>query len=97
MMMAALHLATAAAAPATAVWGEEPMKLSSTGPSSTLPSFFFMAQGEEGGDLWTGYNFSGGVGEVRGLACARPACAWRVLTRVLVASLGYAAPALYGA
>jgi hypothetical protein len=48
--------------PATVSWGKEPMKLSSTGPSSTLPAFFFMAKNEEGGDIWTGYNYTGGVG-----------------------------------
>lgn len=48
------------ASPATVAWGTEPMKLSSTGPSSTLPSFFFMAKGEEGGSLWTSFNYTGG-------------------------------------
>jgi hypothetical protein len=48
MMSASLGLAAAlATAPpprnATAQWGKEPMKLSPTGPQSTLPSFFFMA------------------------------------------------------
>lgn len=51
---------TVTVASATVAWGTEPMKLSSTGPSSTLPSFFFMAGGEEGGSLWTSYNYSGG-------------------------------------
>ena len=34
--------------------GTEPMKLSSTGPSSTLPSFLFMAGAEEGGSCTAG-------------------------------------------
>ena len=44
-------------------WGKEPVKLSSTGPSSTLPAFLFMAEGEEGGNLWTGFGFDGGRGK----------------------------------
>lgn len=48
---------------ATWAWGTERMKLSSTGPSSTLPAFFFMARSEEGGALWGGYNFTGGRGD----------------------------------
>eukprot|EP00947_MAST-08B_sp_MAST-8B-sp1_P005888 g5888.t1 len=35
------------------------MKLSSTGPQSTLPSFFFMAGGEEGGSLFGGVGWTG--------------------------------------
>ena len=42
--------------------GTEPMKLSSTGPSSTLPSFLFMAGAEEGGSLYGGFGFTGGKG-----------------------------------
>lgn len=45
---------------AKVAWGTEPMKLSTTGPSSTLPSFFFMAGGEEGGSLWSSFNYTGG-------------------------------------
>ena len=48
---------------ATLKWGTEPIKVSSTGPSSTLPSFFFMAGGEEGGSMYTGYGFDGGRGK----------------------------------
>lgn len=47
----------------TVTMGKEPMKLSSTGPDYTLPSFFFMAGSEEGGALYGGYNYSGGLGE----------------------------------
>ena len=36
---------------ATAAWGKETMKVSSTGPSNTLPSFYFMAKAEEGGNV----------------------------------------------
>eukprot|EP00944_MAST-04C_sp_MAST-4C-sp1_P004738 g4738.t1 len=39
------------------------MKLSSTGPDSTLPTFFFMAGAEEGGGLYDGYGYTGGRGE----------------------------------
>eukprot|EP01084_Bolivina_argentea_P150117 262158_1 len=46
----------------TVSWGTEPMKLSSTGPQSTLPNFFFMAGGEEGGSLYGGYGYKGGHG-----------------------------------
>ena len=45
---------------ATVSWGTERIKVSETGPSSTLPSFFFMATDEEGGGLYTGYNYTGG-------------------------------------
>ena len=38
------------------------MKLSSTGPDSTLPTFFFMAGAEEGGGLYDGYGYTGGRG-----------------------------------
>lgn len=48
---------------ATASWGIELIKVSSTGPSSTLPYFFFMASNEEGGSLYTGYNYTGGRGD----------------------------------
>ena len=48
-------------------WGKEPMKLSSTGPDSTLPTFFFMAGAEEGGGLYDGYGYTGGRGEPRHL------------------------------
>lgn len=43
------------------------MRLSSTGPQSTLPSFFFMAGGEEGGSIFAGsYDppYTGGTGTV---------------------------------
>ena len=46
---------------ATVSKGTEPMKMSSTGPQSTLPSFLFMAGGEEGGSLWGGFGFQGWV------------------------------------
>ena len=62
---AATTTSTAAAGTTTVSWGKEHMKLSSTGPSSTLPSFFFMAKSEEGGDLWTGFNYTGGLGAAR--------------------------------
>ena len=39
---------------ATVKWGKEPIKVSSTGPDSTLPNFFFMAGGEEGGSMFDG-------------------------------------------
>ena len=48
---------------ATVSWGVERIRVSSTGLSSTLPNFFFMASDEEGGSLYTGYNFTGGRGE----------------------------------
>jgi len=51
------------AAAATISMGKEGMKMSSTGPDSTLPSFFFMAGAEEGGSLFSGYGFKGGRGE----------------------------------
>ena len=64
-MMFTAAIAASASPPATVAWGKEPMRLSSTGPSSTLPAFFFMAGSEEGGDLWTGYNYTGGLGTPR--------------------------------
>ena len=51
--------ATKSSSPATVSKGTEPMKMSSTGPQSTLPSFLFMAGGEEGGSLWGGFGFQG--------------------------------------
>ena len=59
LLLAALH---GVRATTTVAWGKEPMKYSSTGPSSTLASYFFMAKSEEGGDIWTGFNYSGGRG-----------------------------------
>ena len=47
---------------ATVKWGKEPIKVSSTGPDSTLPNFFFMAGGEEGGSMFDGYGYTGGKG-----------------------------------
>ena len=38
-----------AAGAGAAGWGTEPMKVSTTGPSNLLPSYFFMAGAEEGG------------------------------------------------
>merc|ERR1719149_359163 len=35
------------------------MKMSSTGPSDTLPSFAFMQHNEEGGGLFGGFGWSG--------------------------------------
>jgi hypothetical protein len=49
-------------ATATVARDTEPMKVSSTGPSNTLPSFFFMAGGEEGGSLYGGFGYKGGRG-----------------------------------
>eukprot|EP00948_MAST-09A_sp_MAST-9A-sp1_P004201 g4201.t1 len=46
-------------------WGKEPMIMSSTGPDSTLPNFFFQAGAEEGGQIFAGYGFEGGSGEPR--------------------------------
>ena len=44
-------------------WGTEPIKVSSTGPDSTLPNFLFMAGGEEGGNIWGGaFEYDGGTG-----------------------------------
>eukprot|EP00755_Sulcionema_specki_P008004 Sspe_Gene.39751::Locus_19163_Transcript_1_1_Confidence_1.000_Length_2428::g.39751::m.39751 len=45
--------------------GTEPIKVSSTGPDSTLPSFFFMQEDEEGGGLYTKTGYTGGLGEPR--------------------------------
>ena len=42
--------------------GFETLRLSSTGPSSTLPSFLFQAGSEEGGSLWGGFGYEGGTG-----------------------------------
>ena len=44
-------------------WGKEPMKMSSTGPENLLPSFFFMAGGEEGGAYVASTGYSGGLGK----------------------------------
>ena len=58
--LAAPSPTTAAPSPTTVTWGKEPMRLSSTGPESTLPTFMFMSGAEEGGDIFAGFNFSGG-------------------------------------
>ena len=55
-------LPAAARAAATVEWGHEPMRMSNTGPQSTLPSFFFMAGDEEGGDIFHGFGYAGGSG-----------------------------------
>ncbi len=60
--LAAPSPTTAATSPTTVTWGKEPMRLSSTGPESTLPTFMFMSGAEEGGDIFAGFNFSGGTG-----------------------------------
>eukprot|EP00756_Hemistasia_phaeocysticola_P062386 Hpha_TRINITY_DN5820_c0_g1::TRINITY_DN5820_c0_g1_i1::g.45580::m.45580 len=60
---AAGFLAVVASAPSRVRSGTYNMKLSSTGPDSTLPSFFFMAGSEEGGSLWSGYGYTGGRGK----------------------------------
>ena len=64
LLLAAVIASAAAATPknATIAWGTEAIKVSSTGPSSTLPSFFFMAGAEEGGALFTGFGYKGGHG-----------------------------------
>ena len=62
--LAAPSPTTAASSPTTVTWGKEPMRLSSTGPESTLPTFMFMSGAEEGGDIFAGFNFSGGTGKV---------------------------------
>jgi len=66
MLLIALFLLThhpiTAISSSSVTRGTEPMKLSSTGPTNTLPSFFFMAGGEEGGTLFSGFNFTGGRG-----------------------------------
>ena len=54
---------TPRAASNTVSWGKEPMKMSSTGPDNLLPSFFFMAGGEEGGAYVANSGYSGGLGE----------------------------------
>ena len=53
----------ASAATANVTWGHEPMRLSTTGPQSTLPSFFFMSGAEEGGSTFTGFGYTGGRGK----------------------------------
>ena len=67
LLLAARHTpcaVAAVAAPATVTRGVEPMRLSSTGPANTLPSFFFMAGAEEGGSLWGGdFAYRGGRGD----------------------------------
>ena len=55
--LAAPSPTTAAPSPTTVTWGKEPMRLSSTGPESTLPTFMFMSGAEEGGDIFAGFNF----------------------------------------
>lgn len=62
LLLVASAAATRASGKTTVSDGVEPMKLSSTGPSSTLPSFFFMARSEEGGALFGGHGFQGGTG-----------------------------------
>ena len=57
-----LALVPAALAATTVQWGAEPMRMSHTGPASTLPSFFFMAGDEEGGALFSSFGFEGGRG-----------------------------------
>eukprot|EP00040_Diaphanoeca_grandis_P023668 m.129101 g.129101 ORF g.129101 m.129101 type:complete len:792 (+) comp29375_c0_seq12:86-2461(+) len=47
----------------TASWGIENIKVSGTGPENLLPSFFFMAGGEEGGSYSTGDGYHGGLGD----------------------------------
>ena len=61
-MIALLGASVTSFSNATAAWGKETMKVSSTGPSNTLPSFYFMAKAEEGGDIYSSYNFTGGRG-----------------------------------
>ena len=46
----------------TVSWGKEPIKMSSTGPENLLPSFFFMAGGEEGGAYVASDGYAGGLG-----------------------------------
>ena len=61
MLVALLGIATARATnPAKVSWGTHKMRMSSTGPDNTLPSFFFMAGGEEGGSLFKGFGYTGG-------------------------------------
>ena len=48
-----------AARNASAGWGTERIRVSPTGPSSTLPSFFFMSGDEEGGSIWSGHGWHG--------------------------------------
>ena len=52
-VVVATHVATTQAGDAsssygTASWGNEPIKVSATGPENLLPNFAFMAGGEEG-------------------------------------------------
>ena len=61
MLVALLGIATVRATnPAKVSWGTHKMRMSSTGPDNTLPSFFFMAGGEEGGSLFKGFGYTGG-------------------------------------
>ena len=60
----------AARADTTVSWGTHQMRKSTTGPDNTLPSFFFMAGGEEGGSLYKGFGYTGG--DVWGGAHASP-------------------------
>lgn len=62
MMRFAAVVAVGSAGATNVSWGKEPMKISSTGPDSTLPSFIWMAGDEEGGSLMSIYNHSGGTG-----------------------------------
>ena len=66
MISLTISLATAfsgrSPTPTTVGWGKEPIKMSSTGPDSTLPSFRWMAGAEEGGDIFSSFNYSGGTG-----------------------------------
>ena len=53
---------------ATASWGTESMRLSSTGPQSALPAFLFVAGSEEGGSLFKGFYdppYTGGRGTAK--------------------------------
>merc|ERR1719174_1057871 len=59
----ALTMAAPASDISAVSWGKERMKNSSTGPDNTLPSFLFMAGGEEGGSLFGGaFNYLDGGG-----------------------------------
>ena len=59
MNMLVASFSLSASGSATATWGKEHMKLSSTGPSKTLPSFLWMAGAEEGGGIFGGFNYTG--------------------------------------
>jgi hypothetical protein len=48
---------------ATAKWGVEPIKESKVHPPNLLPSFFFMAGGEEGGAFVKQDSYHGGLGD----------------------------------